>query len=148
MITHISEFFPHAQMFIAASLVAFFAVIVVNIVDCIDAMITSRAVGRQIESAKLRHAAWKLAKYISLMIVIFMLDILMAICWTTLPYLTVACAIVLSAIEVISMIEHARLRKDKIAKVPSQIKDLIEFFGDDEIKDLIKQLARKKLNID
>lgn len=148
MITHISEFFPHAHVFITVTLIAFIAVMIANIADCIDAMITARTAGQPIESAKLRHALWKLAKEWSLLIVVFMIDVLMATCWTTLPFITVACAITMIAVEVLSMIEHAQLRKDKITKLPSHIKDLVDLFGEDELKDLMKQLARKKLNLD
>ena len=52
------------------------------------------------------------------------------------------------AVEALSMVEHARLRKDKLIKLPGHLKDLVELFGEDELRELIKQLARKKLNLD
>lgn len=140
--------FPHVYAFVAVGVLAFILVMLANIADCIDAMITSRVAGQQIESAKLRHALWKLAKEWILLLVVFAIDALMAACWTKLPFLTVITAIAMIAVEALSMVEHARLRKDKLIKLPGHLKDLVELFGEDELRDLIKQLARKKLNLD
>ena len=142
------EMFPHVHTFVAVGVMAFLFVMVANVVDCIDAMITSRVAGQPIESAKLRHALWKLAKEWILLIVVFAIDALMAACWTKLPFITVATAIAMIAVEALSMVEHARLRKDKLVKLPSHLKDLVELFGEDELRELFKQLARKKLNLD
>ena len=142
------EMFPHIHAFVAVGVLAFILVMLANIADCIDAMITSRVAGQQIESAKLRHALWKLAKEWILLLVVFAIDALMAACWTKLPFLTVITAIAMIAVEALSMVEHARLRKDKLIKLPGHLKDLVELFGEDELRDLIKQLARKKLNLD
>lgn len=142
------EMFPHVHTFVAVGVMAFLFVMVANVVDCIDAMITSRVAGQPIESAKLRHALWKLAKEWILLIVVFAIDALMAACWTKLPFITVATAIAMIAVEALSMVEHARLRKDKLVKLPSHLKDFVELFGEDELRELFKQLARKKLNLD
>ena len=142
------EMFPHVHAFVAVGVLAFLLVMVANVADCIDAMITSRVAGQQIESAKLRHALWKLSKEWILLLVVFAIDALMAACWTKLPFLTVITAIAMIAVEALSMVEHARLRKDKLIKLPGHLKDLVELFGEDELRDLIKQLARKKLNLD
>ena len=72
------ELFPHIHAFIAVGVLAFILVMLANIADCIDAMITSRVAGQQIESAKLRHALWKLAKEWILLLVVFAIDALMA----------------------------------------------------------------------
>lgn len=145
---HLIEMFPHVHTFIAVGLLAFLLVMVANVADCIDAMITSRVAGQKIESAKLRHALWKLAKEWILLIVVFAIDALMAACWTKLPFLTVITAIAMIAVEALSMVEHARLRKDKLIKLPGHIKDLVDLFGEEELRELMKQLARKKLNLD
>ena len=98
-------YFPHLQQFVAVALIAFLAVMVANVADCVDAMMTARAAGKPIESAKLRHALWKLCKEWVLLIVVFLIDLLMAFCWTTLPFITVVCAIALFAAF------HGRARK-------------------------------------
>lgn len=141
-------YFPHLQQFVAVALIAFLAVMVANVADCVDAMMTARAAGKPIESAKLRHALWKLCKEWVLLIVVFLIDLLMAFCWTTLPFITVVCAIAMIAVEVLSMVEHARLRKDKITKLPSQLKDLVEYLGEDDVKEMLRQFAKRKLNIE
>lgn len=137
--------FPHVRMFVMVALVAFIAVMIANVVDCVDAMITSRAAGRPIESAKLRHALWKLAKEWILMIVVFSIDALMATCWTELPFLTVICAIAMIAVEALSMVEHAQMRKDKITKLPEAIKDFVEYFGEDDLKEMLVEFAKRKV---
>ena len=111
-------YFPHLQQFVAVALIAFL------------------------------HALWKLCKEWVLLIVVFLIDLLMAFCWTTLPFITVVCAIAMIAVEVLSMVEHARLRKDKITKLPSQLKDLVEYLGEDDVKEMLRQFAKRKLNIE
>ena len=65
-----------------------------------------------------------------------------------LAVITVVCAIAMIAVEVLSMVEHARLRKDKITKLPSQLKDLVEYLGEDDVKEMLRQFAKRKLNIE
>lgn len=148
IIPRLLEMFPHAHTFLTVALLAFLLVMVANIVDCIDAVITSRTAGHQIESAKLRHALWKLAKEWILLVVVFAIDTLMAACWTKLPFLTVVTAIAMIAVEALSMVEHARLRKDKLTKLPHHLKDIVDFIGEEELRDALKQIARKKLKLD
>lgn len=147
-ITRLLEMFPHVHIFLTVALLAFLLVLVANIADCIDAMITSRVAGQTIESAKLRHALWKLAKEWILLLTVLAIDALMAACWTKLPFLTVATAIAMIAVEALSMVEHARLRKDKLTKLPHHLKDIIDYLGEDELRDMLKHFARKKLNLD
>lgn len=147
-VTRLLEMFPHVRMFVTVGVLAFLLVLVANVADCIDAMITSRVAGQKIESAKLRHALWKLAKEWILLLVVFAIDALMAACWTKLPFLTVITAIAMIAVEALSMVEHARLRKDKLTKLPYHLKDIIEYFGDDDLRELFKAMVRKKLNVD
>lgn len=147
-VNRLLEMFPHIHTFVAVGVLAFLLVMVANVADCIDAMITSRVAGQPIESAKLRHALWKLAKEWILLLVVFAIDALMAVCWTKLPFLTVITAIAMIAVEALSMVEHARLRKDKLTKLPHHLKDIIEYFGEDELRDLFKQMAKRKLNLD
>lgn len=144
----IMDLFPHFRLFVTVGLITFLMVLGANVVDCVDAIWTSRVAGQSIESAKLRHALWKLAKEYVLLLGVFMLDVLAATCWTKMPFATVMCGIVMVLIDVLSLFEHARLRKDKITKLPSHLKDLVDYFGEDEVKELIKLIARKKLNID
>lgn len=144
------EMFPHVHTFLTVAMLAFLLVMVANIADCIDAMITSRVAGQPIESAKLRHALWKLAKEWILLITVFAIDALMSACWTKLPFLTVATAIVMIAVEALSMVEHARLRRDKLTKLPHHIKEVVEYFGfsDEELREMLKQMARRKMKLD
>ena len=148
MLEQMLEMFPHVLTFVAVWVIAFLFVMVANVADCIDAMITSRIAGRPIESAKLRHALWKLAKEWILLLVVFAIDALMAACWTKLPYITVVTAIAMIAVEVLSMVEHAQMRRDKLTKLPHHLKDIIEYFGEDDVREFFKEFAKKKLNLD
>lgn len=139
------EWFPHMRVFIVVAVIAFAMVGVSNIVDCCDAIYTARVAGISVQSAKLRHAMWKLAKYWAVMFAVLTLDTLMALCGMKLPFVTVGIAVCMILIEVVSMFEHARLRKDKIAKLPGSLKELVDFFGEDELKELASEWLRRKL---
>lgn len=142
------EVFPHLRTFILAALAGFACVGMANVADCFDAIHTARSCGVELQSAKLRHALWKLAKEWALLFCVLMLDVLAALVGTALPYVLLIAAAVMVGVEVLSMIEHARLRRDKITKLPASLRELVDYFGEDELKELLLNMARKKLNAD
>lgn len=141
----IFEMFPHMRAFTVVALVAFAMVGVSNIVDCIDAIYTARTAGIPVQSAKLRHAMWKFAKYWAVLFAVLAMDVLLALCGMKLPFVTVFIAVCMIAVEILSMFEHAKLRKDKIAKLPGSLKELIDYFGEEELKDLAMEWFKRKM---
>lgn len=132
---------------VAIMLIYYATILVACIVDTIDAIKTARVISRPIESAKLRNALGKVCKYMLYLTPFVMLDIvIMLMAWSTLPYISGVITLGIIVIEIKSMTEHARCRKDKVAKVPSSLHDLIEFFGEDVLKDLILDIGKRKLN--
>lgn len=142
------EVFPHLRTFVVAALAGFACVGLANVADCLDAIHTARGCGVELQSAKLRHAMWKLAKEWALLFCVLLLDILVAILGAGLPYVLLVAAGAMVGVEVLSMVEHARLRRDKITKLPANLRELVDYFGEDEIKELLLNMARKKLNVD
>ena len=142
---NLMEMFPHARMFILVTVLCFMTVAVANIIDCLDAAITSRCAGQEIESAKLRHALWKLAKEWILLIAIGMVDTLLAICWTKLPFVLMVFSLTMVGVEILSMVEHAKLRRDKLTKLPSALKEIVAYFGEEELKGLLTEYLKRKV---
>lgn len=135
------------RMAVAIMLIYYATILVACVADTIDAIKTARSIGRPVESAKLRNALAKVCKYMLYLTPFVMLDIVIILMtWTKLPYISGVITLSIIVIEIKSMTEHARCRKDKVAKVPSSLHDLIEFFGEDALKDIILDIGKRKLN--
>lgn len=131
---------------LAIILVCYGCIVLASIVDTIDAIITVRAIGRPVESAKLRHALGKTCKYILYLTPFVMIDmVLVLMTWAGLPVVTAVVTLLIVGIELRSMAEHARCRKDKVAKVPSSLRDLIEFVGEDELRSTLIEMGKRKI---
>lgn len=129
------------------SMVIYGAVAAANIADMVDAIVTARTLDRPMESAKLRHALWKLSKYWLCMSLPLLFD---AVCTVLdvyrLPYALGLIALVILLIEFWSMSEHAKCRRDRTAKIPEVLRDIASYIGDDELKKLMADFARRKLS--
>ena len=137
--------FPHLQTFFLLAFILFVIVGVANIVDCIDAIITGRELGQQLESARLRNALYKLTKYWLGLLLALLIDIVGVMAIYKLPYLMMLATVAMLFIEGRSMIEHARRRKDKTAKIPEVIRDIVDYIGDDKTKEIIIDIVKRKV---
>ncbi len=137
--------FPHLQTFFLLAFILFVIVGVANIVDCIDAIITGRELGQQLESARLRNALYKLTKYWLGLLLALLIDIVGVMAIYKLPYLMMLATVAMLFIEGRSMIEHARRRKDKTAKIPEVIRDIVDYLGDDKTKEIIIDIVKRKV---
>lgn len=136
--------FPHLQTFFLLAFILFVIVGVANIVDCIDAIITGRELGQELESARLRNALYKLSKYWLGLMLALLIDIVGVMAIYKLPYLMMVATVAMLFIEGRSMIEHARRRKDKTAKVPEVMRDIAAFVGEDKFKEIIIDIVKRK----
>lgn len=115
-------------------------------VDTIDAIVTARHIGRPVESAKLRHALGKLCKYMLFLTPFAAADyIIVAIGLAAVPYVSAVMTLAMMGIEAWSMREHAKCRRDKVAKIPHVLKDLAEFVGEDTLREVLTNIAKNKL---
>ena len=137
--------FPHLQTFFLLAFILFVIVGVANIVDCIDAIITGRELGQELESARLRNALYKLSKYWLGLMLALLIDIVGVMAIYKLPYLMMLATVAMLFIEGRSMIEHARRRKDKTAKIPEVIRDIVDYIGDDKTKEIIIDIVKRKV---
>lgn len=137
--------FPHLQTFFLLAFILFVIVGVANIVDCIDAIITGRELGQELESARLRNALYKLTKYWLGLLLALLIDIVGVMAIYKLPYLMMLATVAMLFIEGRSMIEHARRRKDKTAKIPEVIRDIVDYLGDDKTKEIIIDIVKRKV---
>lgn len=136
---------PHLRLAVTLMLVAVVAVTVMNLADWISAMVTSKVVGQKIESAKCRHAMFKLLKYHLIMMAFMVFDLLALLVFYTVPYATIIAGLVIAGIEILSMFEHGKRRKDRTAKIPEVLADVVSYLGEDRFKELVMDLAKRKL---
>lgn len=62
------------------------------------------------------------------------------------PYLSIFAALGICWIELKSMCEHAKRRKDHTSKIPEVLNELVDFVGGaDEVKQIIVNAAKRKL---
>ena len=136
--------FPYLQTFMTIAFILFVVVLAANLIDCIDAIITSRELGQPLESARLRNALYKLTKYWLGLLLALLIDIVGVMAIYKLPYLMMVATVAMLFIEGRSMIEHARRRKDKTAKVPEVMRDIAAFVGEDKFKEIIIDIVKRK----
>ena len=137
--------FPHLHVFFIVACIMFVVVAMANIVDCIDAILTSRELGQPMESARLRHALYKLTKYWLGLLLALLIDIVGVMAIYKLPYLMMLATAAMLFIEARSMIEHAKRRKDKTAKIPGVLREIAEYIGDDKTKEIIIDIVKRKM---
>lgn len=137
--------FPHLQTFMTIAFILFVVVLAANLIDCIDAIITSRELGQPLESARLRNALYKLTKYWLGLLLALLIDIVGVMAIYKLPYLMMLATVAMLFIEGRSMIEHARRRKDKTAKIPEVIRDIVDYIGDDKTKEIIIDIVKRRV---
>lgn len=133
------------HVFFVVAFVLFVIVAAANIVDCIDAVITSRELGQPMESARLRHALYKLTKYWLGLMLALLIDIVGVMAVYKLPYLMMIATAAMLFIEGRSMMEHAKRRKDKTAKIPGVLREIADYVGDDKTKEIIIDIVKRKM---
>lgn len=116
------------------------------LIDLFDGLRTAKALKERIHSHKLRVTMGKIIEYWSVVLLAFLVDCVGCLHPAyALPYVSMIVTIGVLLIEGKSMIEHARRRKSRTAKLPAVLREIAEFLGDAEIKGLLTEMARRKL---
>lgn len=119
------------------------AVVTANIIDFVSAVITARQLHIDIQSAKMRHALEKMFRYLLLVAMFFLFDGLIAMtALTHIPWCAIVIGVVILLVEGKSVLEHYVRRRDKIAKIPESLHELVSWIGEDKAKAMLEQALR------
>ena len=102
--------------------------------------------GEKIRSRKLRKGLEKLSFYWGAQIAASLVGTIgLLFTWYNLPYMTIFVTLAVAWTEGKSYREHFIRRKDGVAKIPETLQEMIDFFGEDELKTTLRAIARRKL---
>lgn len=114
--------------------------------DFISGIYTARHLGQRIHSHKLRATVNKLVPYLIVMLMAFIFDVALSVLgFYIFPYVMLAVTLAIIAIEIVSVLEHAKRRKSKAAKIPEMLSDIADYIGHDELKRILTSMAEKAL---
>ena len=112
----------------------------------VSGVYTARQLGQRIHSHKLRSTVDKLVPYLLVMLMAFIFDVALSVFgFYGFPYVMLAVTLAIIAIELVSVIEHARRRKSRAAKIPEVLSDIADYIGHDELRRILSSLAGKAL---
>lgn len=115
--------------------------------DTYFATSTARMLGEKIRSRKLRKGLEKLSFYWGAQITASLVGTIgLLFSWYNLPYMTILVTLAVAWTEGKSYREHFIRRKDGVAKIPETLQEMIDFFGEEELKGIFRTIARRKLN--
>jgi ABC-type phosphate transport system permease subunit len=135
----------HFYLHFIATFVAWVCVIIAVLIDLLDGIHTAKYLKQRIHSHKLRVTIDKLGSYWAVMMLGFVADlIVLFLPWYGVPYVTIAITVIIISIEVKSVFEHARRRKDNTAKIPDTLRELAEYIGEKELKRILVDAAHAK----
>lgn len=119
------------------------AVVAANIIDFISALITAHQLGVEVQSAKMRHALDKMFRYLLLVTLFFLFDGLVAMtALTHIPYCAIVAGVVILLVESKSVLEHYVRRRDKIAKIPESLHEIVSWIGEDKAKAMLEKALK------
>lgn len=147
-VTHFGDgFVPHLITHCTIAFALFVLTIGAVLLDLGFAVSTAKQLGEKVRSHKLRRTIIKILLYWGCQLMAFILGFSgVFISWYNLPYLTIVVSIGVYYTEYRSMREHAKRRKDGVAKLPENIQDLVDFVGGvDEARDALKGIAMRRV---
>lgn len=113
------------------------------ILDLISGTRTARALGEKLRSHRFRKTIEKMTWYWMFQLLGFLFGLMGTVFdWYEWPYVSMVIAVAIGAIETKSMLEHAKRRKCRTAKIPETIRELADWIGEDELKRLIGEHIR------
>ena len=138
----IGRLYAHSGAAVCLVALVFLAVIR----DFVSGVYTARQLGQRIHSHKLRSTVDKLVPYLLVMLMAFIFDVALSVFgFYGFPYVMLAVTLAIIAIELVSVIEHARRRKSRAAKIPEVLSDIADYIGHDELRRILSSLAGKAL---
>lgn len=142
MLIH-ADVLTNVSWMLGTLLIVLAAVVLANIVDFVSAIMTARQLGISVQSAKMRHALDKLVKYFLLVGVAFAADAIIATLELThIAYCTIISGLIVCAVEIKSVFEHNVRRRDKVAKIPESMHELIAWIGEEKAKAVLMQIVK------
>lgn len=101
--------------------------------DTISGIYTAKKTGEKLRSHRLRKTFEKMAVYWFFQTLVAAVGIIFTLfSFYNLPYLSILLAAAICVTEGRSMYEHARRRRDGVAKIPETMQELIDLLGGEE----------------
>ena len=121
-----------------------------SIADTISGVYTARKTGEKLRSHRLRKMFEKMAIYWFFQTLVGIVGLILSVFpFYNLPYLSIVFAIMICVAEGLSMWEHSKRRRDKVAKLPEAVHELVELAGgEEELKHALLDLVKKRLGVD
>ena len=114
--------------------------------DFVSGGYTARPLGQRIPSPKPRPPRDTLAPHLPVMLLALIFAVALSVFgFYGFPYVMLAVTLAIIAIELVSVIEHARRRKSRAAKIPEVLSDIADYIGHDELRRILSSLAGKAL---
>lgn len=128
-------------LLVVVTIISWLVVIVATLVDMWDGLYTARKLGEKLRSHKFRHTIQKLGEYWRVMLIGLVFDTLcLCIPWYNFTYLTILAAVGLLIIEVSSMVEHIKRRKNRLSELPEIIAGIISCVDEKDAMALVKKI--------
>ena len=121
-----------------------------SIADTVSGVYTARKTGEKLRSHRLRKMFEKMAVYWFFQTLVGLVGLILSVLpFYNLPYLSIIFAIMICVAEGRSMWEHARRRRDGVAKLPEAVHELVDLTGgEEELKRALLDLVRKRLGLE
>lgn len=121
-----------------------------SIADTASGVYTAKKTGEKLRSHRLRKMFEKMMVYWFFQMLVGVVGLILTLFpFYNLPYLSIVFAILICVAEGKSMWEHARRRRDGVAKLPEAVHELVELAGgEEELKHALLDLVKKRLGVE
>lgn len=121
-----------------------------SIADTASGVYTAKKTGEKLRSHRLRKMFEKMMVYWFFQMLVGIVGLILTLFpFYNLPYLSIVFAIMICVAEGKSMWEHARRRRDGVAKLPEAVHELVELAGgEEELKHALLDLVKKRLGVE
>lgn len=121
-----------------------------SIADTASGVYTAKKTGEKLRSHRLRKMFEKMMVYWFFQMLVGVVGLILTLFpFYNLPYLSIVFAIMICVAEGKSMWEHARRRRDGVAKLPEAVHELVELAGgEEELKHALLDLVKKRLGVE
>ena len=136
----------HLYRHLIVCFILFLITVAVCLIDFVSGVYTAKKLGEPLRSRKLRMTVEKISWYWLIQLLGFILGLMGTVfAWYEWPYISMCICLAIIVIEGKSVLEHAKRRKCRTAKIPETIRDMAEWIGEDALKHSIQELAKKKV---